>query len=166
MMRLIHTTRVVGGLLLVASASWAQQGTISGRITASGSGEPVAMARVIAVGTPASATSGQDGRYILKHVPLGTVTLQVLKVGFQARKKDVSVPEAGTASLDIDIAPTVVKLAEVVTTGAGEQPRLDVRPATRPQGVADRVEKSATDLTIGDLLVQKAPGMTVLQQGM
>src|SRR5438876_11386011 len=89
---------VVAALCVVgAPAAWAQ-GTITGRVTAAGSGEPVASARIIAVGTNSAAITGQDGKYILKHVPPGTVEVQVLHVGYQSRKQSVTVQGVATSA--------------------------------------------------------------------
>jgi hypothetical protein len=151
---------------LSASAAWAQ-GTIAGRVTVAGSGEPVASARVIAVGTNSVATSAQDGRYMLKYIGFGPVEVQVLRVGFQTQKKTVTVQGAVAATADFQLAANVVKLAEVVTTGTGEQRTVELGYTTSTFGdVPTRMEQSPTTLTIGDLIVQKAPSVTVLGQGM
>ena len=63
---------LIVGSLCVAPAIVSAQGTITGRVTASGSNAPVAAARVIAVGTNSSATTGSDGN---------ETTLGVLRVG-------------------------------------------------------------------------------------
>ena len=60
---------LAGALSVIVPAALSAQGTITGRVTASGSGTPVAAARVIAVGTNSSATTGSDGGYTLRHVP-------------------------------------------------------------------------------------------------
>ena len=60
------------GVLAASTASaQAQQGTITGRITAEGSGEPLQESRVVLVGTSLFATAAQDGRYTIRNVPTG-----------------------------------------------------------------------------------------------
>jgi hypothetical protein len=85
---------LVGALSLIVPGAISAQGTITGRVTASGSNAPVAAARVIAVGTNSSAMTGLDGNYTLRHVPLGPNMLQVLHVGFQTQKKPVTLAGA------------------------------------------------------------------------
>ena len=47
----------------------AQQATISGRVTAQGTGQPLQESRVFAVGTNAVASTNADGRYTLRVTP-------------------------------------------------------------------------------------------------
>ena len=57
------------------------QGTITGRITAEGTGQPVAGARIIVLRTSQNAVAGEDGRYIIRNVRPGATDVQVLNVG-------------------------------------------------------------------------------------
>ena len=56
------------------------QGTITGRVLAQGTNEPLPDARVLALGTNSSATSAQDGKYTLTNLRSGTVEVQVLRM--------------------------------------------------------------------------------------
>jgi TonB-linked SusC/RagA family outer membrane protein len=61
----------------------------------------------------------------------------------------------------------VVKLAEVVSTATGEQRKIELGHTTAILNeIGDRMELSPTSLTVGDLLVQRVPGVNVLGQGM
>jgi len=158
---------LIVGSLCVAPAIVSAQGTITGRVTASGSNAPVAAARVIAVGTNSSATTGSDGNYSLRHVPLGANVVQVLRVGFETQKKAVPLTSAENGTVNFELASsTVVKLAEVVTTATGEQRAVELgNTTTSLNDIGARMENSATYLSVGDLLVQKAPSVNVLGQG-
>jgi TonB-linked SusC/RagA family outer membrane protein len=153
--------------LCAAPAIVSAQGTITGRVTASGSNAPVAAARVIAVGTNSSATTGSDGNFTLRHVPLGANVVQVLRVGFETQKKPVTLAGAENGTVNFELASsTVVKLAEVVTTATGEQRAVELgNTTTSLNDIGARMENSATYLSVGDLLVQKAPSVNVLGQG-
>jgi TonB-linked SusC/RagA family outer membrane protein len=158
---------LVALLCAVAVPEAHAQGTVTGRVTGSGSSEPLATARVIALGTPSSAVSGQDGRYILKHVAPGSVVLQVIRVGYVTQKKVVTVDATGNGRADFELVPAVVRLHEIVTTGVGDQRSVEVGHGTSDFGdIGAKVERTATNLTINDLLVQKAPSLNVLGQGM
>src|SRR2546428_108254 len=115
-MRLGRVARPLSRLVLTAAmcvvgaASAPAQGTITGRITAQDTKEPLGDARVIVVGSIAAAMSAQDGRYTLNNVRAGTVDVQVLRVGYQSLKKSVTVSAGSTASLDFVLAVAVVKL--------------------------------------------------------
>src|SRR4051812_34885727 len=118
MMNLARMVRAVSRALMasvVLAGAVSAQGTVSGRVTAATTGEGIAGARIIGLGTNSFAISAQDGRYILKHLAPGSLEVQVLRVGFQAQKKTVRVGE-GQAAADFALAAIVVKLDEVVTT--------------------------------------------------
>ena len=67
--------RVAATLWLVGSAAWAQ-GTVTGRVTAQGTNEPLGDARVLAIGTTAATNTAQDGKYTLRGVRAGTIELE------------------------------------------------------------------------------------------
>src|SRR5436309_1855974 len=99
-------------LLLVAFASLAAplaaqaQQTVSGRVTANGTSEPLADARVMLVNTSVAATTNAEGRYTLRNVPTGTVDIRVIRVGYQEQKK--SVPVTGsTVTVDFTMQPAI-----------------------------------------------------------
>ena len=78
--------------LLTGAARHANaQGTISGRVTAQGTNQPLAEARVLVIGSTLSATTADDGKFTIRNAPAGIVQLQVLRVGFQSQKKSVTV---------------------------------------------------------------------------
>ncbi len=54
------------GLVVGANAvSWAQQGTVAGRVTDQATGQPIPGARVAIVGTALVAQTNAEGRYTL-----------------------------------------------------------------------------------------------------
>jgi len=85
--------------LLAGPAALRAQGTITGRVTQDG-GRPLADARVLAIGTSLSAATNDSGKFTLKNAPVGTVQLQVLRVGFQSLKKSVTVTSGETVNAD------------------------------------------------------------------
>src|SRR5260370_38229589 len=100
-------------LLAMTAALAAAQGTVTGTIT-SQAGVPLQESRVIAVGTSVFATTGPDGKYILRRVPAGTAEIRVNAVGYQERKKSVKVLDGQTATLDFVMTTTAVQLQEII----------------------------------------------------
>ena len=146
-------------------AAAAQQATISGRVTAAESGQPVSDARVFLVGTSAATATSQDGRYSLRSAP-GEYVVRVLRVGFLEQKKTVTVPAGGAITLDFSMAASVIKLTEVVTTAIGQQRRVELGNSVQTLGdIATKVEQ-APITNLSDLLVAKAPGVVVLPGNM
>ena len=78
-------------LVVLPALAAAQQATVSGRVSAEGSGEPLPEARVFLVGTTLSVATGPDGRYTMRGVPSGSAEVRVIRVGYQEQKKPVAV---------------------------------------------------------------------------
>ncbi|MGA9835825.1 MAG: carboxypeptidase regulatory-like domain-containing protein, partial [Gemmatimonadaceae bacterium] len=165
--RLLATSATAALFLMIGGASAASaQGTITGRVVDQTSNAPISDAHVMVVGSPSSVTTGQDGRYTLNDVAAGVHDVRVLRVGFEARKLTVTVVAGQTATLNFALAPTIVKLQDMVTTATGEQRKVELGNAISTLGdVSNRVQTSAiTDMT--DLMVAKAPGVIVLPGNM
>jgi TonB-linked SusC/RagA family outer membrane protein len=149
-------------LLTGAARHASAQASITGRVTAQGTGQPLAEARVLVIGSTLSATTGDDGKFTVRNVAAGNVQLQVLRVGFQSQKKTVSVGAGATVTLDFTMAVAVAQLEEVVTTATGQQRRVELGNAISTLGdVTKRVEETPNH-TITDLLIAKSPGVTLL----
>jgi hypothetical protein len=83
--RTLATATVALLVLSGAAHQVAAQGTIAGRITAQGTDAPLADTRIILIGTTISASTGADGKFTLRNVPVGTAQIHVLRVGFQSQ---------------------------------------------------------------------------------
>ena len=118
------------------------------------------------VNTSVAATTGADGRYTLRGVPIGTVEIRVLRVGFQEQKKPVTVSSATPTTLDFVMSEAVVQLAEIVTTATGEQRRVEIGNAVTTLGDISKKVETAPVTNLADLMVAKAPGVTVLSGAM
>jgi len=152
---------VAMGVLVAGSVARAQ-GTISGRVVARESGAPLADARVLALGTNAAASTGQDGRYILHNVRTGNVDIQVLHVGYSGEKQTVIVTQGQTTTADFQLATAIVRLQDVVTTATGEQRKIELGNSIETLGdVTKRVEQTSIT-TMSELLVGKMASIAVV----
>ena len=159
-------TLSIAGLSIFAAAPLAAQGaTLTGRITETGSGQPIQEARVIILGTSLFTTSGQDGKYTVRNVPAGTAEVRVIRVGFQEQKKSVRTINGETATLDFAMSQSVVQLEEVVTTATGQQRRTELGNSVTNLD-ANKLLANSPVMNMGDLLVAKAPGVQVLPSNM
>jgi TonB-linked SusC/RagA family outer membrane protein len=150
----------LGLLTGVAATAAAQQGTISGRVTEAGSGQPIADARVIVVGTSLFATTNADGRYSIRNVPAGTANVRVLRVGFAELRRPVTVAAGATATGDFALQEVAVRLQEVVTTATGEARRTELGHAVS-NIEASQVVREAPVTTVQEVLAARAPGVIV-----
>jgi TonB-linked SusC/RagA family outer membrane protein len=143
----------------------AAQVAIAGRVTASESGAPLPESRVLVVGTSIFTSTNADGRYTLRNVPAGPVTLRVLRVGYNEQKRAVTVAPGQPQTVDFPLERAIVQLQEVVTTATGDQRRVELGHSVSTIDVVKKME-DAPIKNMGDLLVAKAPGVQVLPSNM
>ncbi|MDB4914512.1 MAG: hypothetical protein JWM95_2156 [Gemmatimonadetes bacterium] len=149
-------------LLLSAAQVLRAQGIVVGRVTATGTNEPLSQARVLVIGTSNYAITNEDGRFSIKGVRAGSADVQVLRVGFASLKKTVTISNGTTVTADFVLAKAVIQLDEVVTTATGQQRRIELGNAISTLGdVNKRVEENPVN-SLSDLLVAKAPGVVLL----
>ena len=163
-MSFVRFRYLIGGAaaLVLFGRPLAAQGTITGRITASGSDQPLAGARVLVLGGTQAAISAEDGKYALRGVASGSVELQVLDVGFQSVKKRATVTSGGVTVADFQLVVALVQLQDVVITATGQQRRVELGNAISTLGdVSKKVENTPIN-SFNDLITAKAPGVVVL----
>jgi TonB-linked SusC/RagA family outer membrane protein len=164
----VRIVRLLGVFALAAAASAfdagglaAQQGTITGRVTDAGSGQPVSSAQVRVVGTNLGSLTNQEGVYTLRGVPLGTATVRVLTIGYGEASRQVTVAAGQPATLNFSLQATSIMLAPVVATATGEQRRIEIGNAVAQVQAENVVETSAVS-NMADLLTARAAGVTVI----
>jgi len=93
-------------------------GSIAGTVTDPETNEPVPVVQVSVLGTTATSLSGQDGRYIINNVPVGTYTLVVQRIGFAEIRVSGIVVAAGQTTLrNLTIRMQPLQMEEIVVTG-------------------------------------------------
>jgi TonB-linked SusC/RagA family outer membrane protein len=136
--------------LVAAPGLSAQGGTITGRVTDGGTGEPVTLAQVFIAEIDLGALTQANGNYLLLNVPAGTHTLTVQRLGFREETATVQVSAGQTAVQDFLITQAALQLEELIVTGTAGGTRrralgnaveridaaaLAVRPVTRIEEV-------------------------------
>ncbi len=148
--------------VLLAAAPLAAQGTITGRVTAAGTGQPLADSRVLVIGTSLATSTGEDGKFTIRNAPVGAVQLQVLRVGYQSQKRSLTVVNGQSTNADFVLNVAIAQLEEVVTTATGQQRRVELGNAVSTLGdVGQQVETVPTH-NLSDLMIAKSPGVTIL----
>jgi outer membrane receptor protein involved in Fe transport len=160
-LRTIVVGTALGALLtwLPASTAWAQTGTIAGRVTASGVGQPVPGVQVFIPGTSFGGLTDADGRYRLAEVPAGEVQLRVEMIGYSDDARTVTVSASQVATVDFELQPDALLLDELVVTGqAGQARRREVGNAIAQIDLTQVAEPVAS---LENLLQGRATGVTV-----
>ncbi len=108
--------------LLMSTALWAQQKTISG--TVSDASGPLPGANVIVKGTTIGMVTSPDGTFTLD-VPQNTTSLIVSFIGYLTQEVDI----AGKTTVDVVLQADAIGLEEVVAIGYGTVKKSDLTGA-------------------------------------
>jgi TonB-dependent starch-binding outer membrane protein SusC len=107
-------------LLCFSIATFAQDKTVTGKVTDSKDGSPVVAASVLVKGTKIGTSTNADGSFTLK-VPASATTLFISSVGFGTQEVAI-----GNTPLSISLQATNNNLNEVVVIGYGTARKKDV----------------------------------------
>lgn len=102
-------------MLMVAMATFAQERTVTGTVTAREDGLPLPGVSIKVKGGTSGTSTGADGRFSLR-VPNSASTLEFSFIGF--RSMDVAIPSSNNISVILETDAT--QLSEVVITALGE----------------------------------------------
>jgi TonB-linked SusC/RagA family outer membrane protein len=154
------TLGLVAALLLPAIEARAQAvGQIAGTVT-NETGQPLAGASVVVVGTAQGATTRADGGYVIPGVPAGPHDVRVTQVGYGELEKSVTVAAGQTASVDFQLTLQALQLEGVVAVGYGTQRREEITSAVASVSSEDFVQAPARDAA--SLIAGKVPGLAVV----
>ncbi|WP_396204576.1 SusC/RagA family TonB-linked outer membrane protein [Gemmatimonas sp.] len=139
-------------------------GTVVGRVTDAATGQPIQQARVLVQGTQNGALTTENGRYSLRIPSAGPIVLEVSRIGYEAKKLNVTA--GGTAPVVADAALTqaAFSLSAVVTTVTGQQRKVELANATATVNVAEKIAELPV-ANMGQLLSGRAAGVQVVSAG-
>ena len=162
---LVRTTAALAAALtLLAPQARAQGGSINGRVFDAATGQPIQQARVLVDGTQNGTLTGENGRYTLRVTTTGPVTLDISRIGYEARKFQVTVNAGTPAVADIALTQAAFSLSAVVTTVTGAQRKVELANATTQVAVGDKLAELPV-ANMGGLLSGRASSVQVVQTG-
>ena len=149
--------------LFAAPATSAAQGTVTiqGTVTDSVGSRPIPGAQVVLVGTTRGVLTDEAGRYTIRGVPAGPLTLRAQRLGFAAAEQRVTAAAGETATVDFMLRAVATMLSEVVVTGYGTTSRAQVTSAVA-QVSAEAIANTPV-AGVDAALQGKAPGVQVVQ---
>ena len=115
---------VVAGAQIAAAQ--AGTGTITGRVTDAANGVPMVGVSVRVTGTQIGSQTGDDGRYTIRGITPGVVTIQFNRIGYEAKKAAVNVGPGQTATQDATLPQAAFSLSEVVVTVTETQKKAEI----------------------------------------
>jgi TonB-linked SusC/RagA family outer membrane protein len=153
----VRTTGVVALLaLLLCATAWAQQITVSGRVTST-DGSPLTGVVVNVQGAAARTTTDANGTYSIS-APADAILTFAL-IGYRG----MSVGVGGRTSIDVTMTPAIAVLQEVVVTGYTTERRADITGAVASVNTQDVGRQ--TEANVLKTLAGATTGVTVDASG-
>lgn len=154
LLRFVASVFVV--VLLAATASYAQTGTISGTVTDAATGNPLPGVNVVMEGTTQGATTDAEGSYAIINVSPGSYTVRATFVGYADQvTENVDVNINLTTTINIQMQEKTVGLDEVVVSST--------EPVVKPDISANVANLNAE--SIENMPVTSVEGVIGLQAG-
>ena len=139
----------------------AQNGTLKGRVSASGG--PLAFSTVLLSGTTLGAATNDKGYYEIKNITPGTYQVIVTCVGYLTQKIRVAIKKENISMLNIEMKQDSTSLQEVSITSLGIA--TTIRRAPVPVTVVSHeafVQQASTNVIDA---IAKLPGITAITTG-
>jgi TonB-linked SusC/RagA family outer membrane protein len=155
--KLLSKVLLSGIMLLLSIQIFAQDRTISGKVTSSEDGLGIPGASVAVKGTTRGTATDVDGNY--KITVSGSAVLSITSVGYLTQ--DVSV--GNRAQIDVTLAADTKSLKEVVVVGYGTQKKSQMTGAISSVGAKQIQELPITNAR--QALQGRAAGVDVVQPG-
>ena len=109
----IRTLILFAAVLAPLAVARGQVGTLVGRVTDRGSGQPIEAVRVQVSPTAAAATDAR-GNYVIRNAPVGPQTVRTVRIGFRPETKAVTVVAGDSVRADFTIIQSAVELDQIV----------------------------------------------------
>jgi TonB-dependent receptor len=171
---MLHRTATIFGVLIFTSLFFAasvlgqMNASIKGTVKDGQSGEALPSANIMVVGSSLGAVTDIEGRYVIRNVPQGTVTLRASYLGYKALDHTVQVKEGTEVKQDFKLSylgitgegVTVTAQAEGQMQAINQQlssmPVMNVVSAARIQELPDANAAES---------VSRLPGVSLVRTG-
>ncbi len=148
--------------MALTPAAAQQTGRIQGTVVAAGTQRPVSGARVSIPGSNLGTVTNPAGQYELLNLSPGSYGVRVQIIGYSPLTQTAMVQGGMTATLNFTLIESAITLEEVVVTGtAAEVRKKEIGNST--ESIAPREVQLAPLMNSQDVLVGRAPGVTVME---
>lgn len=115
-MKKILLVKIFSAIMLMSTLAWAQERTVTGRVTSAEDGSGLPGVNVVLKGTTTGSITNIEGGYSIS-IPAAGGTLVFSFVGFVSQEVAIG----SRSVVDVQLASDVTQLSEVVVTGYGVQ---------------------------------------------
>jgi TonB-dependent SusC/RagA subfamily outer membrane receptor len=138
-----------------------QAGTITGQVVDARTQRPLAGTQVTVARSGIGAVANASGRFELRNVPVGSVTVWAQMIGYGAEEQVVSVVSGEPVTVNFQLTEQALALDAIVVTGtAGQARRREVGNSMAQVNLAKVAEPVAN---VDQLLQARAPGLLVTE---
>jgi outer membrane receptor for ferrienterochelin and colicins len=138
-------------------------GTIRGTVTRSGSTEAIAGVQITVQGTGLATATSPQGRYTLQRIPAGSHVVVFRWLGYQPVERTVNIQ--GETTLDVQLEPVPVSLADVTVSAASREPERIVEAPAAVTMIEPQVLQNTAPTGQAPLALAQAPGVDLVQSG-
>jgi hypothetical protein len=111
--------------LIISGISFAQTGSLKGRITDGVS--PIQFVNVIIIDTGFGVGSDTNGYYIIRGIPTGEYKVRITAVGWESQIFDITIVADRAMELNVILTEKVIEVGTVEVTGSHTQDKRDTR---------------------------------------
>ncbi|MBR9999116.1 MAG: SusC/RagA family TonB-linked outer membrane protein, partial [Cyclobacteriaceae bacterium] len=145
-------------VLLAGTVVFAQERTVSGRVTDSETGEGIPGVNILIQGTTSGSVTDIDGSYTVE-VPSGETTLLFSYVGYKTQAVEVG----NQSTLDIALESDITALSEIVVVGYGTQEKKEITSAVASVKAEDFNQGNVQNAA--QLVQGKVAGLSIAKPG-
>jgi len=164
--KVVRWMPLVIAAFFVGRATHAQTGRITGQVTDTVGGRPMAGVeiQVVVAGERAQFGVRTDaaGKYTLGAAPAGTVRLRARIFGFAPKERTVTVTAGQTITVDFALSQRSIQLDQVVVTGTGGAVERRAVGNVIESINANEVLKTSAPRSVEQLIGARTPGVMVL----
>ena len=159
---MVKKAAVIATLFTLAQAgAVAAQGSLQGTITAAGTGSALAGAQVSLPDLSLGAITGPNGAYEVGDIPAGTHEVVVVIIGYQTERRQVTITDGQTATLNVALAETALELEGLVAVGSRARPRTVTESPVPVDVIPTREIVQQGDTDFANLLRNVVPSFNV-----
>jgi TonB-dependent receptor len=155
-------------VLTLLPVSAVASGLIRGRVLDRDSGDPLPGANVVVQNTSIGAPTDLDGKYVLREVPAGTMTLRVSYIGYLAVTREVTLVDDQTLEQDFRLVAQAITGETVVVTAQAQGQNAAINQQLSSNTIANVVSrdriKELPDVNAAES-IGRLPGVAINRSG-